>query len=85
MSTLRWRIGSRAATTVLALCLAVPTFAQQAKSSAVIWHDRGDAASLDLVGGPGGKAHEPGSVLRFIEESETGTSPKFEVEDEYGV
>ncbi len=85
MSTRRWRIGSRAAPTVLALCLAVPTFAQQAKSSAVIWHDRGDAASLDLVGGPGGKAHEPGSVLRFIEESETGTSPKFEVEDEHGV
>ena len=85
MSTLRWRIGSRAAPTVLALCLAVPTFAQQAKSTAVIWHDRGDAASLDLVGGPGGKAHEPGSVLRFIEESETGTSPKFEVEDEHGV
>ena len=85
MSTLRWRIGSRAAPTVLALCLAVPTFAQQAKSAAVIWHDRGDAASLDLVGGPGGKAHEPGSVLRFIEESETGTSPKFEVEDEHGV
>ncbi len=85
LSTLRWRLGSRAAPTVLALCLAVPTFAQQAKSTAVIWHDRGDSASLDLVGGPGGKAHEPGSVLRFIEESETGTSPKFEVEDEHGV
>jgi hypothetical protein len=85
MSTLRWRIGSTAALTVLALCLAVPAFAQQAKSTAVIWHDRGAAASLDLVGGPGGKAHEPGSVLRFIEESETGTSPKFEVEDEHGV
>jgi hypothetical protein len=85
MSTLRWRIGSSAAPTVLALCLAVPTFAQQAKSTAVIWHDRGDAASLDLVGGPGGKAHEPGEQLRFIEESDSGTSPKFEVEDEHGV
>ena len=51
----------------------------------MIWHDRGDAAALDLVGGSGGKAHEPGSSLRFIEESESGTSPKFEVEDEHGV
>ena len=85
MITLRWRLGSSAAPTVFALCLAVPTFAQPAKSTAVIWHDRGDAASLDLVGGPGGKAHEPGSVLTFIEESDSGTSPKFEVEDEHGV
>jgi hypothetical protein len=85
MSTLRRRIGSSAAPALLALCLAVPTVAQQAKSTAVIWHDRGDAASLDLVGGPGGKAHQPGSVLRFIEESGTGTSPKFEVEDEHRV
>ena len=29
--------------------------------SAVIWHDRGDAAALDLVAGPGGKDHEPGT------------------------
>ncbi len=51
----------------------------------MIWHDRGDAAALDLVGGPGGRAHEPGEQLRFIEESDSGTSPKFEVEDEHGV
>ena len=51
----------------------------------MIWHDRGDAAALDLAGGPGGRAHEPGEQLRFIEESNSGTSPKFEVEDEHGV
>jgi hypothetical protein len=72
--------------TLLALCLSLPVLAQQSsRSAAVIWHDRGDAAELDLIGGPGGKAHEPGNVLKFIEESDSGTSPKFEVEDEHGV
>jgi hypothetical protein len=70
---------------VLALCLAVATSAQQPGRAPVIWHDRGDAAALDLVGGPGGRAHEPGEQLRFIGESDGGTSPKFEVEDEHGV
>ena len=79
------RVGGLALSTALALCLAVGAFAQQPGRAAVIWHDRGDAAELDLVGGPGGQAHEPGHVLKFIEEAETGTSPKFEVEDEHGV
>ena len=86
MTRRKARVGELALSTALALCLAVvAASAQQPERAAVIWHDRGDAASLDLVGGPGGKAHEPGGVLRFIEESETGTSPKFEVEDEHGV
>ena len=72
--------------TLLALCLSPPVLAQQgSRPAAVVWHDRGDAAELDLIGGPGGKAHEPGNVLKFIEESDGGTSPKFEVEDEHGV
>jgi hypothetical protein len=79
------RVGGLALSTALALGLAVGASAQQPGRAAVIWHDRGDAAELDLVGGPGGQAHEPGHVLKFIEESETGTSPKFEVEDEHGV
>ena len=70
---------------VLAVCLGLTGLAQTPRSPAVIWHDRGDARALDLVGGPGGKAHEPGNVLTFIEESDGGTSPKFEVEDEHGV
>ena len=35
--------------------------------------------------GSGGKDHEPGTNFKFIEESSTGTSPKFEVEDENGI
>ena len=70
---------------LLALSLSPPVLAQQGSPAAVIWHDRGDAAALDLVSGPGGRAHEPGGHLRFIEESRDGTSPKFEVEDEHGV
>ena len=75
----------RALFVVLAVCLGLTGLAQTPRSPAVIWHDRGDARALDLVGGPGGKAHEPGNVLTFIEESDGGTSPKFEVEDEHGV
>jgi len=79
------RVGGRALVTVLAWCVALPALAQSSRSPAVIWHDRGDASALDLAGGPGGKAHEPGNVLRFIGEFDSGTSPKFEVEDEHGV
>ncbi len=79
------RVGGRALFTVLTLCVALPSLAQTPRSPVVIWQERGDASALDLVGGPGGKAHEPGNVLQFIEESDGGTSPKFEVEDEHGV
>ena len=40
---------------------------------------------MNLLTGPGGRAHEPGTNFRFIRESVSGTSPKFEVEDENGV
>jgi hypothetical protein len=70
--------------TCSALLLTMPVFAQEAARTAVIWHDRGNAAALDLVGGPGGKDHGPGNDLRFIAESPRGTSPKFQVEDEHG-
>jgi hypothetical protein len=84
--TMRTRcVGGLTLSMALTLCLAVAVSAQQPGRAAVIWHDRGDAAALDLVGGPGGRAHEPGEQLRFIEESDSGTSPKFDVEDEHGV
>jgi hypothetical protein len=67
------------------MCLSPPVLAQQDSRPRVIWHDRGDLGSLDLVGGPGGKDHAPGHELRFIGESPDGTSPKFEVEDEHGI
>jgi len=78
------RVFGRVVSTLLTLCVSSPVFAQQAGPTAVIWHDRGDSAALDLIGGPGGKDHEPGKDLRFIAESQGGTSPKFEVEDEHG-
>ena len=69
---------------VAALLLAMPVFGQEAGRTAVIWHDRGEVAALDVVSGAGGKDHEPGTDFRFIEESQSGTSAKFVVEDEHG-
>jgi hypothetical protein len=70
---------------LVVLFLALPTFAQQAGTTAALWRDRGDAAALDLLDGPGGKEHQPGTNFKFIEESKSGTSPKFDVEEENGV
>jgi hypothetical protein len=79
------RVFTRVVASLLAICLSPPVLAQQAGRPAVIWHDRGNIAALDLVGGPGGKDRGPGHLLRFIAESPDGTSPKFEVEDEHGI
>lgn len=70
--------------TLAALSLTMPSFAQGSGAAAAIWHDRGDATTLDLSTGPGGAAREPGTAFRFIKESQSGTSPKFDVEDERG-
>jgi hypothetical protein len=77
------RARARLLSTIAALVLVMPVFAQDARRTAVIWHDR-DTAALDLVGGPGGKAREPGTDFTFLKESQGGTSPKFDVEDEHG-
>jgi len=66
------------------LILALPAFAQPAETTVALWSDRGDAASLDILNGPGGKEHQPGTSFKFIKENIGGTSPKFEVEDENG-
>lgn len=70
--------------TIPALLLSIPLSAQEPGRAAEIWQDRGDAATLDLANGPGGTEHEPGTDFSFIRESTSGTSPKFEVEDERG-
>lgn len=70
---------------IFVIFLALPVFAQQVRTTATIWRDRGNLAELDLLDGPGGKEHQPGTHFRFIKESKTGTSPKFDVEDENGV
>ena len=67
------------------LLLTPPVGAQEAARPAVIWYDRGDAAALNLLSGPGGPGREPGTDFRFVKESVSGTSPKFEVQDEHGV
>ncbi len=69
---------------ILVLFLALPAFAQQAGTAGALWRDRGDVSALDLLYGPGGKNHQPGNNFKFIEESKSGTSPKFDVEDENG-
>jgi hypothetical protein len=78
------RVYKRIYSGIVVCFLALPLFAQQAGSTAALWRDRGDVAALDLLNGPGGKEHQPGTNFRFIEESKGGTSPKFVVEDENG-
>lgn len=78
------RVYKRSIATILGLFLALPILAQNSGTTAVIWRDRGDAARMDLAGGSGGKAREPGTNFKFIKESQGGSSPKFEVEDEKG-
>jgi len=70
---------------LVVVLLVTSAAAQKAATPAVIWYDRGDAAALNLLIGPGGHDREPGTSFRFIRESPSGTSPKFEVEDENGV
>ena len=50
-----------------------------------LWNDRGNIKSLNLLYGPGGKAHKPSGKFTFLKEDMGGTSPKFDVEDEQGV
>jgi len=78
------RVYKRIFSSLVVLFLALPAFAQQAGTTAALWRDRGDAAALNLLDGPGGKDRQPGTNFKFIEESKGGTAPKFDVEDENG-
>jgi hypothetical protein len=78
------RVSMRVFTSVAALVLAFPVFAQQAGTAAVLWRDQGDLAALNVLDGPGGKTRAPGTDFKFIKENTNGTAPKFEVEDENG-
>jgi len=68
---------------IVLLLVSINVFAQQGQ--VVLWQDRGDISKLDMINGPGGEAHQPGSHFTFLKESESGTSPKFDVVDEKGV
>jgi hypothetical protein len=54
---------------------------------AVIWHDPGDIASLDLINGAGGAEHapRPDAEYVFVKEDMNGTATKFYVKDDGGV
>jgi hypothetical protein len=70
-----------------AMSLQVRATAAEEKSiqSPVLWTDRGDIRALDMIGGPGGKEHQPAGKFTFVKEDMNGTSPKFIVVDEQGV
>ncbi len=53
----------------------------------VIWHETVDVPQLDLIHGAGGKqdAPLPNARYKFLKEDESGSSPKFDVEDDSGV
>src|SRR5258708_5236420 len=54
---------------------------------AVLWHDPGDIASLDLLNGEGGAkdAPDPHADYTFIKEDMNGTSSKFYARDSNGI
>jgi hypothetical protein len=53
-------------------------------NAATLWRDPGPVASLDLAGGPGGKAKAPKAPFTFIAEDKAGTAPKVTVRDSRG-
>jgi len=75
----------RVAIVLIALFFPLSTYAQQLEARDVLWQDRGNISELDLIAGPGGSDHQPGTQFKFLKETLTGTSPKFEVQDENGV
>ena len=58
--------------------------AKDVNAISALWTDR-DISTLNLLGGPGGKEHEPSGKFTFVEEDKEGTAPKFVVLDEQGV
>src|SRR5262249_24234522 len=59
--------------------------AQAPTGSPVIWHDPGDVARLDFVGGVGGRDDAPKQPFTFEEENLRGSNPKVSVKDAKGV
>jgi hypothetical protein len=75
----------RVAIVLIALFSPISSFSQQLEARDLLWQDRGNISELDLLGGPGGTDHQPGTHFKFLKESMSGTAPKFEVEDENGI
>src|SRR5450432_2508742 len=53
----------------------------------VIWHETVDVPQLNLIYGAGGKedAPLPNGRYKFLKEDESGSNPKFDVEDDRGI
>ena len=58
---------------------------KEPSGSHVLWRDPGHIPSRDLHHGPGAPHLTPQPPFKFIEETKTGESPKFKVEDARGV
>jgi hypothetical protein len=50
-----------------------------------LWDYPTDIHARNLFYGPGGKSHQPGSILHFGKEDLGGSNPKLDVRDENGV
>jgi len=70
---------------ILLIFLSASVFAQNPPNPGNFWQGRVDVSGLDLFDGSGGASRQPGTQFQFLKESLSGTSPKFEVEDENGV
>jgi hypothetical protein len=66
----------------LGLVLAAALFA--ASNSVILWRDPGPVESLDMTGGPGGRARAPQPPFAFVKEQMDGTSPKVILRDARG-
>ncbi len=54
-------------------------------SSAMLWRDPTDFASLNLIYGSGGEDDQPRGPFTFVQEDLNGSNPKFDVRDSDGV
>ena len=50
-----------------------------------LWEYPADIHTRNLFYGPGGKNHQPGSILQFVKEDLGGSNPKLDARDENGV
>lgn len=75
----------------MVLSISFPLASQQLRPAAavatshpVLWTEPSDIRNLNLFYGPGGEQGQPHGRLTFIKEDKSGTSPKFDVEDDDG-
>ena len=62
-----------------------PTSAPTEAGTPIMWEDRGNIASLDLIHGIGNPESMPKAPFQFDKEDVTGTNPKIKVIDANGV